>query len=103
MEHNAWLRNWGAPDTSPRCTEAESIQGARDHWDFGVGAGFYLDAVQEPWARHWRMESYLMAELLPAITDRLPIDADRLGIFGCWRRPETEPVGVRTKTWTTRR
>lgn len=71
-----------APDTSPRGTEAESIPGARDHWDFGIGAGFYLDATQEPWARHWRMESYLMEELLPAITERLPIDRSRLGIFG---------------------
>lgn len=68
-----------APDTSPRGT---GVAGESESWDFGVGAGFYLDATQEPWARHWRMESYLVAELLPSITDRLPIDRDRLGIFG---------------------
>ena len=68
-----------APDTSPR---GAGIEGESESWDFGVGAGFYLDATRQPWARHWRMESYLMTELLPAITDKLPIDADRLGIFG---------------------
>lgn len=68
-----------APDTSPR---GAGVAGESESWDFGVGAGFYLDATQEPWAKHWRMESYLVAELLPGITDRLPIDPDRLGIFG---------------------
>jgi len=43
-----------APDTSPRDT---GIAGATDEWDFGVGAGFYLDATQAPWNAHWRMES----------------------------------------------
>lgn len=53
------------PDTSPR---GAGVAGESERWDFGVGAGFYLDATEEPWARNWRMESYLMHELLPALT-----------------------------------
>jgi S-formylglutathione hydrolase FrmB len=45
-----------APDTSPRNAV---VAGEADNWDFGVGAGFYLDATQAPWSTHWRMESYL--------------------------------------------
>ena len=71
-----------APDTSPRGASVEAIDGATASWDFGVGAGFYLDATQAPWATHWRMESYLTKELLPLIAQSLPIDAQRLGIFG---------------------
>ncbi len=68
-----------APDTSPR---GAGLDGESDSWDFGVGAGFYLDATQAPWSAHWRMESYLMGELLPAIVSQLPVDGDRLGVFG---------------------
>ena len=68
-----------APDTSPR---GAGVPGEADAWDFGVGAGFYLDATQEPWARHWRMESYLLHELLPQVAAHLPIDGERLGITG---------------------
>ena len=68
-----------APDTSPR---GAKVAGESDAWDFGVGAGFYLDATQQPWATNWRMESYLLTELLPLITDKLPIDGSRIGIFG---------------------
>ena len=68
-----------APDTSPRGANAP---GEADHWDFGVGAGFYLDATQPPWAQHWRMESYLTRELLPLLGQHLPIDLERVGIFG---------------------
>jgi S-formylglutathione hydrolase len=68
-----------APDTSPRQT---NFPGQADSWDFGVAAGFYLDAVQMPWAQHWRMESYLMQELLAQIGQQLPIDIQRLGIMG---------------------
>lgn len=71
-----------APDTSPRGEPAESVEGAKASWDFGIGAGFYLDATQEPWRTHWRMESYLIDELLPLIAKHLPVDAQRLGIFG---------------------
>src|SRR5450830_1067410 len=68
-----------APDTSPR---GANVPGEADSWDFGAGAGFYLDASQAPWSRHYRMESYLTAELLPLLTDSLPLDAERIGIFG---------------------
>lgn len=68
-----------APDTSPR---GAGVPGEADSWDFGVGAGFYLDATQAPWSRHYRMETYLTAELLPLLTGTLPLDAKRIGIFG---------------------
>ena len=68
-----------APDTSPR---GAKVPGEADAWDFGVAAGFYLDATQTPWATHWRMESYLMRELLPLLGEHLPIDLERVGIFG---------------------
>ncbi len=68
-----------APDTSPR---GANVPGEAESWDFGVGAGFYLDATAEPWARHWRMESYLVKELLPQVQAQLPVDGERLGIFG---------------------
>ena len=68
-----------APDTSPRGANAP---GESEAWDFGVGAGFYLDATEAPWAPHWRMESYLLRELLPLLGTHQPIDLQRLGIFG---------------------
>jgi len=68
-----------APDTSPR---GAGVAGESDAWDFGVGASFYLDATQAPWAAHWRMESYLLKELLPLLEAHLPIDGRRLGLFG---------------------
>lgn len=67
------------PDTSPR---GANVMGESDAWDFGVGAGFYLDATREPWAKNWRMESYLMQELLPLAVEAFGIDASRIGIFG---------------------
>lgn len=67
------------PDTSPRGTD---VPGQADSWDFGVGAGFYLDATQAPWSTHWRMESYLMNELLPLIGEHLPVLAGKLGLMG---------------------
>jgi S-formylglutathione hydrolase len=67
------------PDTSPR---GAGLVGEADHWDFGVGAGFYLDATQAPWSGHWCMESYLLKELLPHIAQDLPVDAARMGITG---------------------
>lgn len=68
-----------APDTSPR---GANLPGDSDSWDFGVGAGFYLDASEAPWSKHYRMESYLTAELLPLLSSTLPLDEDRLGLFG---------------------
>jgi len=67
------------PDTSPR---GANVLGEADAWDFGVGAGFYLDATEAPWVAHWRMESYLLNELLPAVSGLPGIDGDRLGLFG---------------------
>lgn len=67
------------PDTSPRDT---GIPGEADDWDFGVGAGFYVDAVQEPWSRHYRMESYVTRELPGLVSGLLPMDRDRIGVMG---------------------
>jgi S-formylglutathione hydrolase len=67
------------PDTSPRGT---NVAGESESWDFGVAAGFYLDATQAPWAKHWRMESYLLNDLIPLLSTELPIDTQRLGITG---------------------
>ena len=67
------------PDTSPR---GAGVAGEADRWDFGVGAGFYLDATQAPWATHWRMESYLLRDLLPQVWAQAPVRQDRTGIFG---------------------
>ncbi|NYT84739.1 S-formylglutathione hydrolase [Pollutimonas harenae] len=68
-----------APDTSPR---GAGIAGEDDSWDFGTGAGFYLDATQEPWSRHYRMESYVADELFDIVTTILPGLAACAGIFG---------------------
>ncbi len=67
------------PDTSPRAT---GIPGEDAEWDFGTGAGFYLDATAEPWARHFRMERWLLQEWLPLLTGALGLDASRTGITG---------------------
>ena len=67
------------PDTSPR---GAGVAGEAESWDFGVGAGFYLDATQAPWAQHWRMESYLLDELLLQVWAQAPVDQNRTGIFG---------------------
>ncbi|MNM67685.1 S-formylglutathione hydrolase FrmB [compost metagenome] len=68
-----------APDTSPR---GAGVPGEADAWDFGVGAGFYLDATEAPWSRHWRMESYVAEELFGLVTTALPGEASRVGICG---------------------
>jgi S-formylglutathione hydrolase len=67
------------PDTSPR---GAGVDGEDHHWDFGVGAGFYLDATQAPWSGHWRMESYLIEELLPSVASEFGLDPERQGLFG---------------------
>jgi S-formylglutathione hydrolase len=58
------------------------VPGETDAWDFGVGAGFYVDATQAPWSTHYRMESYVTDELRALVAAELPIDGTRLGIFG---------------------
>jgi S-formylglutathione hydrolase len=67
-----------APDTSPR---GDAVADDPDY-DFGQGAGFYVDATQEPWARHYRMRSYIEDELPALIADRFPVDMARQGITG---------------------
>ena len=67
------------PDTSPRNT---GVAAADEHWDFGTAAGFYLDATREPYARHWRMESWLTSELPLLLQRNFPMQLDRCGILG---------------------
>lgn len=68
-----------SPDTSPRQT---GIEGETAAWDFGAGAGFYLNATRAPWSRHFRMEAYVVDELLGLVQRHFGADAARLGIFG---------------------
>lgn len=67
-----------APDTSPR---GANVPGEADSWDFGTGAGFYVDATESPWAEHYRMYSYIL-ELRELVLSMLPADPARCGIFG---------------------
>jgi S-formylglutathione hydrolase len=68
-----------APDTSPRDT---GIPGEDDDWDFGSGAGFYLDATKEPWSAHYKMYSYVTEELPALVAEHFPGDPGAQGIFG---------------------
>jgi S-formylglutathione hydrolase len=67
-----------APDTSPRV----QLPGDRDSWDFGIAAGFYLNATQSPWAPHYRMDSYVVDELPAVIATNFNVDPQRSGIMG---------------------
>lgn len=67
------------PDTSPRGT---GIDGATGDWEFGEGAGFYLDATQAPWSARFNMGVYVAAELPNLIEGHFPLDGNRRGIFG---------------------
>ena len=67
-----------APDTSPR---GAGVAGESAAWDLGVGAGFYVDATEQPWQGHYRMFSYI-AELHALVVAELNADAGRIGIFG---------------------
>jgi len=67
-----------APDTSPRV----ALPGDRESWDFGIAAGFYLDATQEPWAKHYRMYSYVVDELPQVVAEYFKGDVSRSGIMG---------------------
>ncbi len=68
-----------APDTSPRDT---GIAGATGDWEFGEGAGFYLDATEAPYANHFRMRDYLVNELPEVIAANFAADTARAGISG---------------------
>ncbi|MGZ5237003.1 MAG: S-formylglutathione hydrolase [Caldimonas sp.] len=66
------------PDTSPRSDEVPDDPA----YDFGKGAGFYVDATQAPWATHFRMRTYVEQELPAAVAEAFPVDMDRQGISG---------------------
>ena len=70
------------PDTSPRGSAIAEIAGVDAAWDFGVGAGFYLDATEAPWNKHWRMGSYVSRELRTLVLQHFEARDDRVGIFG---------------------
>jgi S-formylglutathione hydrolase len=67
-----------APDTSPRGDDVPNDEA----YDFGQGAGFYVDATREPWAANFRMRSYIEDELLALIAAEFPVDLNRQGITG---------------------
>jgi S-formylglutathione hydrolase len=68
-----------APDTSPR---EPRLPGDADSWDFGQGAGFYVDATEAPWSANYRMYSYVTRELPELVNSNLPALAESVGIFG---------------------
>lgn len=69
-----------APDTSPRGDGvADDPDGA---YDFGLGAGFYVDATQAPWAAHYRMRTYIEDDLPALLSEHFPVDMGRQGITG---------------------
>jgi S-formylglutathione hydrolase len=68
-----------APDTSPR---GANIDGEDDSYDFGSGAGFYVDATVSPWSKNYRMYSYVTVELPKLIFSSFAADPDRQGITG---------------------
>src|SRR5229473_2693630 len=67
------------PDTSPR---GLGLPGEADSYDFGLGAGFYVDATEAPWSRGYRMYSYITQELAADVAATFPVDPTRVGIFG---------------------
>ena len=69
-----------APDTSPR---GEGVPDDPDGaYDFGLGAGFYVNATQMPWSEHYQMYDYIVDELPALVSANLPIDSNRSGILG---------------------
>jgi len=68
-----------APDTSPR---GKQVPDDVESWDFGSGAGFYVNATQQPWSKNYRMYDYIVDELPDLIADNFPIDGNRQSIFG---------------------
>ncbi|MDZ7785121.1 MAG: S-formylglutathione hydrolase [Halioglobus sp.] len=69
-----------APDTSPR---GEGVPDDPDGaYDFGLGAGFYVNATQAPWSTHYHMYDYVVEELPALVTSKLPLDGQRTAIFG---------------------
>lgn len=69
-----------APDTSPRGPDTPGDPDGA--WDFGLGAGFYVDATMPPYDRRYRMRDYIERELFELVVRALPVDAGRIGVFG---------------------
>ena len=69
-----------APDTSPR--GADVPDDPDGGWDFGLGAGFYVNATAAPWSQHYRMYDYVVDELPALVAQQFPVDESRQGIFG---------------------
>lgn len=68
-----------APDTSPR---GLNLPTEDDSWDFGSGAGFYINATQKPWQENYQMEDYIADELYSLMGEHFCADMDKAGIFG---------------------
>ena len=66
-------------DTSPRDL---GLPGEEDSYDFGAGAGFYVNATEQPWANNYQMYDYVVDELPALIFEHFRVDKDRVGIFG---------------------
>lgn len=69
-----------APDTSPRGEGVPDDPEAA--WDFGLGAGFYVNATQSPWSQHYRMYDYVVTELPALLKAQFPVDEARMAISG---------------------
>ena len=67
-----------APDTSPRGADVANDEA----YDLGQGAGFYLNATEQPWAKNFQMYSYITEELPALVSSNFPVDMDAQGIFG---------------------
>ncbi|MBL4870338.1 MAG: S-formylglutathione hydrolase [Robiginitomaculum sp.] len=68
-----------APDTSPR---GDDVPDDKDSYDFGKGAGFYLDATRQPWSKHYQMQTYIRDELTAWMKEDPACDPERIGISG---------------------
>jgi S-formylglutathione hydrolase len=67
------------PDTSPR---GLGLPGENDDYDFGSGAGFYLNATQAPWAGHYNMYDYVVEELPALVNEQFPVNGERVSVSG---------------------
>lgn len=67
------------PDTSPR---GLNLPGEKDSWDFGEGAGFYVNATEKPWNNNYRMYSYVTSELINVINSNFPVIEGKQSIMG---------------------
>ncbi|MBD1874628.1 S-formylglutathione hydrolase [Nodosilinea sp. FACHB-131] len=68
-----------APDTSPR---GEGVPDEPEAWDFGIGAGFYVDATEAPWSKNYNLYSYVVQELPDLIAEEFSVRRGRMGVFG---------------------